>query len=68
MEDAARIAYRELINWLVSDYKWDKYEAYFFLTQAGTCTARQHGRSEIHTRCFDLEIVLLMGSPLASGN
>ena len=35
MEDAARIAYRELINWLVSDYKWDKYEAYFFLTQAG---------------------------------
>jgi amidase len=35
MEDAARIAYRELINWLVSDYKWDKYEAYLFLTQAG---------------------------------
>jgi amidase len=35
MEDAARIAYRELINWLVSDYQWDKYEAYFFLTQAG---------------------------------
>jgi len=35
MEDSARIAYRELINWLVSDYKWDKYEAYFFLTQAG---------------------------------
>ena len=35
MEDAARIAYRELINWLVADYKWDKYEAYFFLTQAG---------------------------------
>jgi amidase len=35
MEDAARIAYRELINWLVTDYKWDRYEAYFFLTQAG---------------------------------
>ena len=33
---AARIAHRELINWLlVSDYKWDEYEVYFFLTQAG---------------------------------
>lgn len=35
MEDAARIAYRELVRWLVADYGWDKYEAYFFLTQAG---------------------------------
>ena len=35
MEDAARIAYRELIHWLVAEYGWDKYEAYFFLTQAG---------------------------------
>lgn len=35
MEDAARIAYRELVRWLVDDYGWDKLEAYFFLTQAG---------------------------------
>lgn len=35
LEDAARIAYRELIRWMVDDYGWDKYEAYFFLTQAG---------------------------------
>lgn len=35
MEDAARIAYRELVRWLVEDYAWDKLEAYFFLTQAG---------------------------------
>jgi acetamidase/formamidase len=35
MEDAARIAYRELVHWLCADYGWDKYEAYFFLTQAG---------------------------------
>lgn len=35
MEDAIRIAYRELIRWLMEDYGWDKYEAYFFLTQAG---------------------------------
>lgn len=35
MEDAARIAYRELIDWMVADYGWDRLEAYFFLTQAG---------------------------------
>ena len=35
MEDSVRIAYRELISWLVDDYGWDKLEAYFFLTQAG---------------------------------
>lgn len=35
MEDAARIAYRELIRWLCEDHGWDKLEAYLFLTQAG---------------------------------
>jgi acetamidase/formamidase len=35
MEDAARIAYRELIRWLVSDYGFEELEAYFLLTQAG---------------------------------
>jgi acetamidase/formamidase len=35
MEDAARIAYRELIRWLVSDYGFEETEAYFLLTQAG---------------------------------
>ena len=35
MEDAARIAYRELVNWLVEGFGWDKLEAYLFLTQAG---------------------------------
>lgn len=35
MEDAARIAYRELTRWLVSDYGFDEIEAYFLLTQAG---------------------------------
>lgn len=35
MEDAARIAYRELIHWMVADYGFDQYEAYFLLTQAG---------------------------------
>ncbi|MBK1871305.1 acetamidase/formamidase family protein [Aestuariivirga sp. YIM B02566] len=35
MEDAARIAYKELIHWMVADYGFDQYEAYFLLTQAG---------------------------------
>ena len=35
MEDAVRIAYRELIHWMVADYGWDQEEAYLFLTQAG---------------------------------
>jgi hypothetical protein len=35
MEDAARIAYRELIYWLVADYGFDTLEAYFLMTQAG---------------------------------
>jgi acetamidase/formamidase len=35
MEDAARIAYRELTRWLASDYSYDELEAYFLLTQAG---------------------------------
>ena len=35
MEDAARIAYRELTRWLACDYGFDELEAYFLLTQAG---------------------------------
>lgn len=35
MEDAARIAYRDLIRWLVADYGFDELEAYFLMTQAG---------------------------------
>ena len=35
MEDAARIAYRELVRWLCADYGYDEIEAYFLLTQAG---------------------------------
>ena len=35
MENAARIAYYDLINWLVSDFGFDKFDAYFILTQIG---------------------------------
>ncbi len=35
MEDAARIAYRDLIRWMVADYGFEEAEAYFLCTQAG---------------------------------
>ena len=37
MEDAARIAYAQLIKWMVDDYGWDKLDAYQLLSQAGGC-------------------------------
>jgi amidase len=36
MEDAARIAYTELVEWLAADYRFDRWEAYQLLTQVGT--------------------------------
>lgn len=35
LEDAARIAYRELIRWMVADYGFEEIDAYMFLTQVG---------------------------------
>ncbi len=35
MEDAARMAYRDLVRWLQSDYGFEESEAYFLCTQAG---------------------------------
>jgi amidase len=35
MEDAARIAYTELVLWLEQDYGYDRWDAYQLLTQAG---------------------------------
>jgi acetamidase/formamidase len=35
MEDAARIAYRELVGWMAAEYGFDEIEAYMLLTQAG---------------------------------
>jgi amidase len=36
MEDAARIAYTELVEWIAADYQFDRWEAYQLLTQVGT--------------------------------
>lgn len=35
MEDAARIAYRDLIRWMEADYGFDAMDAYMLLTQIG---------------------------------
>ena len=35
MEDAARIAYRELVRWMASDFGFDELDAYLLLTQCG---------------------------------
>jgi len=35
MEDAARIAYRELVRWMAADFGFDELEAYLLLTQCG---------------------------------
>ena len=35
MEDAARIAYRELIRWMAADFGFEELDAYMLLTQCG---------------------------------
>ena len=35
MEDAAKIAYKELVLWLENDYGFDRWDAYQLVTQAG---------------------------------
>jgi amidase len=35
MEDAARIAYRELVRWMAAEYGFDELDAYMLLSQAG---------------------------------
>ncbi len=35
LEDAARIAYRELVRWMAADYGFDQWDAYMMLSQCG---------------------------------
>jgi amidase len=35
LEDAARIAYRELVLWLEREYGFDRWDAYMMLSQGG---------------------------------
>jgi len=41
LEDAARLAYRELVQWMVSDYGWSRDDAYMFLSQAAKARIAQ---------------------------
>ena len=53
LEDAARIAYRELIRWMVGDYGFDKWDAYMMLSPMRHGASRQLRRSQIHRRRRD---------------
>jgi amidase len=35
LEDAVKIAYNDLVHWMVDSYGFDKWDAYFILTQVG---------------------------------
>ena len=35
LEDATRIAYRELVRWMAAEYKYDQWDAYMMLSQCG---------------------------------
>ena len=35
LEDATRIAYRELIYWMENEYDFDRWDAYMMLSQCG---------------------------------
>jgi acetamidase/formamidase len=35
LEDAARIAYRELVRWMAAEHGFDEIDAYMLLSQAG---------------------------------
>jgi acetamidase/formamidase len=35
LEDATRIAYRELVLWMAAEYGFDKWDAYMMLSQVG---------------------------------
>lgn len=35
LEDATRIAYRELVRWMAADYRFDQWDAYMLLSQCG---------------------------------
>ena len=57
MEDAARIAYRELIRWLVSRLRLRRDRGLFPFDPGRPGPARQHGRPEIHPGRVAAEVV-----------
>ena len=41
LEDAARIAFREMVDWMASDHGWEKEDAYMFLSLAAKARIAQ---------------------------
>ncbi|RLI10148.1 acetamidase [Candidatus Bathyarchaeota archaeon] len=41
LEDAARLAYRELVDWMAADYGWNRMDAYMFLSLAARARIAQ---------------------------
>jgi acetamidase/formamidase len=41
LEDAARLAFRELVKWMVADYGWSRDDAYMFLSIAAKARIAQ---------------------------
>ena len=41
LEDAARIAFREMVDWMAYDYGWDRLDAYMFLSLAARARIAQ---------------------------
>jgi len=41
LEDAARHAFKEMVEWMVADYKWERDDAYMFLSLAGKARIAQ---------------------------
>ncbi len=41
LEDAARIAFREMVDWMARDYGWDRLDAYMFLSLAARARIAQ---------------------------
>lgn len=41
LEDAARIAFREMVDWMAHDYGWDRLDAYMFLSLAARARIAQ---------------------------
>jgi acetamidase/formamidase len=41
LEDAARIAFREMVDWLASDHGWEREDAYMFLSVAAKARIAQ---------------------------
>jgi acetamidase/formamidase len=41
LEDAARHAFKEMVEWMVADYGWDRDDAYMFLSLAGKARIAQ---------------------------